>query len=231
MKYFVKFADKVTCVSLNEKRLLKKIWRIEADYIPNGIKNYENNHLKINEVSNEKLPYITFAAGRIIELKGLDILLKAIKSINNAPLLKIIGDLNHEKEYRIIIEELANGLNVEFVGLIKEKRILYQIIADSCFFIFPSRQEAMSMMLLEVAALRIPIIASDIIENKDVFNENEVLYFQNENTDSLRNKIIWALENKNKMKEHSEKAYQKLINEYSWNNISKKYAEIYNKYI
>lgn len=231
LKYFVKIANKVTCVSLNEKRGLKVKWGIDAEYIPNGIMDPKQNYLYIHEKVIDIPLYITFAAGRIIEFKGLDILLKALKRIENPPKLKIIGDLYQEKEYRLLIENLAKGMNVEFVGLIKEKKVLYNLIADSQLFIFPSRQEAMSIMLLEVASLKTPIIASDIVENLDIFDNNEVLFFKSENVESLSEKINWALSNNSKLSNYSQMAYDKLIKEYLWNNISKKYASIYNSLI
>jgi len=231
LKYFVRVANKVTCVSLNEKRGLKEKWNINADYIPNGIMNPKNNHLFIHENVSTTPAYITFAAGRIIEFKGLDILLKALKKIDNPPLLKIIGDLNHEKEYQILIEKLAKGMNVEFIGLIKEKNKLYKLIAESQLFIFPSRQEAMSIMLLEAASLKTPIIASDIIENRDIFDDKEVLFFKSDSVESLIEKMTCALKNKNKLNDFSKKAYDKLIKEYLWSKISKKYAAIYNDLI
>ena len=236
LKYFVPLANKVTCVSKNEKRGLQNIWNINAEYIPNGINNKQIINIKkgfLPSPSNtsKNNNYITFAAGRIIEFKGLDILLKAIKLIKNPPTLKIIGDINHENDYRILIEKLAEGINIEFLGLIKNKKKLFEIISNSLFFVFPSRQEAMSIMLLEVASLQVPIIASDIVENKDVFSKEDVLFFESESVTSLAKKIEWALANKHKLNDYSKRAFNKLLRDYSWDAIAIKYSAIYKELI
>ena len=230
LEYFVKYSDIVSCVAKNEQRVLKKKYNINASYIPNGIKknrvlNYSGNFSATND---EK--YITFAAGRIIDCKGLDILLSALRDISKSPKLVVIGDLDQEPEHKSKIIEMARGLNVEFWGLIKDKNRLFFLIANSYLFVFPSRQEAMSMMLLEVASLHVPILASDIIENKDVFTDNEVLFFESNNPKSLQLKLDYALkENPSVLKSYSANAYDKLLNNYSWCDIAQKYSALYER--
>jgi len=208
---------------------LKKKYNISAFYIPNGINIPERATYSegLSDTVNEK--FITFAAGRIIEFKGLDILLSALKDIPKPPKLLIIGDLDQEANHKLKIIEMARGLNVEFLGLIKDKNRLFSLIAGSYLFVFPSRQEAMSIMLLEVAMLGVPIIASDIIENKDVFDDSEILFFKNDSPELLKLKIEYALNNPTALKPYSTNAYNKLVNYYLWGNIAQKYSTLYEK--
>ena len=226
LKYFVKYSDEVTCVAKNEQRILKKKYNINAVFIPNGINSI--NGSKLIDTTNED-QYLCFAAGRIIECKGLDLILTALKDIDNPPKLKIIGDLEQEPEYKLKIEKLAEGLNVEFCGLLKEKSELFKIISQSKLFIFPSRQEAMSIMLLEVVSLKIPIVASNIIENRDVFDDTEVVFFESNNTDSLKKSLEYSLSSPIELLKMKEKAFLKLKSNYLWEDIAKTYSCQYNK--
>lgn len=189
LDYFIHFSDLITCVSKNEKRMLQSRFGIDANYIPNGINIIHSPRSSLKDKFDFNKDYITFAAGRIIECKGLDVLLQALKRMDNPPRLKIIGNLNHEPVHKKEILELTKGLDVEFLGLITDKSKLFDIIKNSTIFIFPSRQEAMSIMLLEVASLQVPIVCSDIIENQDIFEQDEVLFFENNDSKDLSNKL------------------------------------------
>ena len=227
-KYFVKYADIITCVSLNEQKLYQKNIGIKPIYIPNGI----NDNFKIlSQKKIKKEDYIFFGAGRIIRTKGCDILLKALHILNYNGKIIIAGDLNQTIDYKDEILNLSKNLDIEFTGLIKNKDKLLELIYGAKLFIFPSNKEAMSMMLLEAASVKTPIIASDIIANRDVFNENEVLFFKTDNEYDLANKILYALDNYDEMIIKSENAYNTLIENYTWDKITIIYSNLYDKLI
>lgn len=223
-RFFIKFANAITCVSLNEKRKLNKEINIDATYIPNGINLLDTGIAR--QMSYEK--YIFFGAGRIIRSKGLDILLRSLHKISYKGLLIVAGDLEQSEDYKQEILELSKGLNVEFLGLIKDKKELLSYMANSDLFVYPSYREAMSMMLLEGASVMVPIICTDIIENKDIFIDKEVLFFESNNVDDLAEKVLYAIKNPDEMQLRSERAYKKLTTNYNWQIISEKYSEVYN---
>lgn len=226
-KLFVKRATYITCVSQNEKRLFKKNLNLDVHYIPNGINPIT---IELGGKINDKKT-ILFAAGRIIFLKGSDILLKALKEISFDGKVIIVGNLDIDTKLKNEILSMAVGLNCEFTGLIKERHILNSFIRNADVFVFPSRRETMSMMLLEVAALKTPLIASDIIQNKDVFSEDELLYFKSEDVSDLSEKIKWALSHLDEMTKKSDRAYSKLMNQYSWQNIAQEYSRVYQRFL
>ncbi len=220
----VRFANVIVSVSNPNKEYIDKKYKTKILYIPNGI-HIENNRSMIGKNENYT---ITFAAGRIYHIKGLHILLESLKQINQNISLVIIGDLKQVPDYETKIIKQSEGLNVTYKGLIKKKEELFEIIQKSNLFIFPSLTEAMSMMLLEVASLKTPIIASDIPANKSVFSDSEVLFFESENPEDLAEKINYAINNPEMMTQNAINAYEKLIQEYNWKFISEKYKEIIN---
>ena len=226
-KYFVKHADAVTCVSKIEEKLYNKRVGIKVNHIPNGINLIDTSTLPIIKYNN----YIFFAAGRIIRSKGLHILLKVLHILNYQEKLIIVGDLFQASRYSNEIDKLSKGLNVVYLGLIKEKSLLYSYLNKSNLFIFPSEIEAMSMMLLEAASLKSPIICSDIQSNKDIFNSNEVLFFNSGNIDDLAEKLNYALTNPNKMFETAQRAFEKVNSNYNWEKIAMNYSKIYNSFL
>lgn len=221
---FVKKADVVTCVSMNEKRLYKEKLNLDVQYIPNGF----NPFLEKDLMKIEKSNFLFFGAGRIIKSKGLEILIEALQLMKYSGKLIVAGDLNQTPEYKKEILKMSNGLDIEFLGLIKDKNELLSYIQQSRLFIFPSSVEAMSMMLLEGASVKARIVCSDIQENLDIFNEDEVLFFKTNDGNNLAEKIQYAFDNDKEMIEKSELAYQKLISNHNWKKIANEYADVYN---
>jgi len=224
-KLNLKYANIKVSVSKNDADVYNSKANFKLDYIPNGI-----NIANIQKIEQDE-PYMVFAASRIYEIKGLHILLKAIKKTKIAEKLIIIGDLFQVPEYKKQIEILTQGLNIEFLGLIKNKAELFKIINNSKLFIFPSLYEAMSMMLLEVVSLKTPVIASRIPANEAIFNNQEVLFFDVDNETDLAEKLLFALSNPSIMLENAEKAYHKLEKKYTWDVIAQKYENLFNSLI
>jgi len=217
---FFQFSNISISVSNPHIDLFKKYTRKKIIYIPNGI-----CLVKHSEVI--KQDRIIFAAGRIISLKGAHVLIDALNKMEYEGKTIFVGSLDHTPKYRDQLFELGKERDIEYIGLIKEENKLFDEIKKSKIFVFPSFNEGMSNMLLEVASLKTPLICSDIPENKAVFSDNEVLYFETGNEEDLANKIEWALSNYLIMQEMSEKAFIKLQKEYLWSDIAKSYSKIY----
>ena len=224
-KLNVKYANDVISVSKPDQEYIISKYEKKIKYIPNGISlDFTDN---INEIQKSKKSYVLFAAGRIFQTKGLHIFLEAAKKINLELEIYIAGDMEQVKDYKNSVLESKGDLKISFLGLIKDKEILSSIIKDADFFVFPSLNEAMSMMLLEVAALQTPVIASDIPSNKMVFSDEEVLFFESRNSDDLADKLKYALTHKNELRLRAKKAYEKLSTQYTWEKITNQYKEIY----
>lgn len=216
-------SSKFTAVSLPLKEVLTKKTSRTIHYIPNGI-NLQQEILEGRPVAD---PYMLFSAGRILPLKGLHVLLEALKLGKINKKLLIIGNLEQIPSYRDEILDQSKGLNVEFVPLIKEKKKLLQYVKNAELFIFPSYTEAMSIMLLEVAFARTPIVCSDIPANTAIFDDSETLFFKTNSSSDLLEKINFAFENYSIMKQKTDAAFIKLQSDYNWSSIAKQYAQLY----
>jgi glycosyltransferase involved in cell wall biosynthesis len=173
--------------------------------------------------------YILFAAGRIIPTKGLHFLLSALQQCGYKGRLIVLGDHSQLKDYSQQLFTLAAGLDIEFKGLIKDKALLNAWIAGARLFVFPSTYEAMSMMLLEVAALGTPVICSDIVENTDIFDRDEMLFFRSASDTDLAARLDWAFSHPEEMKVFAAKARQTLLTKYQWPMIGRQYKGLFER--
>ncbi len=224
--HLVSKADYLCCVSKDEERQFKTLLNLNAHYIPNGINPIIKSELPPLDISK---PYIFFGSGRIIPSKGLHDLIQALHKIDYKGKLIVAGDMDQMHNYRTKILDMVGDLNIEFVGLIKDKLLLFSHIENAKLLIFPSHTEAMSMMLLEAVALDCPIICSDIVANKDILNEDDALFFKSKDYVDLAEKINWALSNFETMRERAEKAKRRFLEEFSWKSIGAQYEKVFNE--
>lgn len=223
----VKLANAVVSVSVPDSEYLFTKYGRKCLNIPNAINVITKDHT----LKSDSDEYILFAAARIYQIKGLHLLLTAMRNNGLRIKLKVAGDTNQVGEYVKEIERLSAGLNIEYLGLIKDKVKLMDLVKNAKCFIFPSLTEAMSMMLLEVASEKTPIIASNIPSNTAVFTNEEVTFFESNNPDSLASEIMHVIQNYNEAIVKAEKAYCKLSEQYTWQKISYDYSRLYTELI
>jgi glycosyltransferase involved in cell wall biosynthesis len=223
----VVFSNIVTAVSKTAFDGYQTIRKKGVFLIPNGV-----NQVDVKNINRIDEDYLLFAAGRIMPLKGCHFLLQAMHSITIKTKLYVLGNMEASSgAYKNELLDLSSGLTVEFTGMIKDRARLYEYVRNARLFIFPSIVEAMSMMLIETASLEVPVICSDIPANTQLFNDNEVLFFESKNVTDLAEKIQWAYTNYAEMKRKAKNAYNKVNSDYLWETIANKYNDVFKQLI
>ena len=223
----VRRASIFTAVSLKLRDHYRDLYGREVHYIPNGVSIQKMGPIPGHHPDRP----LVFAAGRIIPLKGCPTLLIALPEISYPRPVRISGNRDQMPSYKKELMGLADGLKVEFVGLVREKRKLLEMIREAEFFIFPSYNENMSMMLLEAASTRTPIICSDIPENKVIFDQDEVLFFKAEDHLDLAAKLTWSMSHREQMEAKSGRAYDKVLDQFTYDKISLEYKKLFDSLV
>jgi len=232
-KRFLNFNGVKTAISKPLCEFYKEKYDVDVLFVPNGINLFEEKSEASTKVFwPEKLPtdspFVLFAARRIMGTKGLHTMLNAYKRINYKGNIFIAGELDNYPAYIKQIKELSKTLNVHFLGFVSPLSALLDLVAKCDYFVFPSETEGMSIMLLEVASIGKPIIASDIPENTQVFGAEDVLYFKNKDVADLSEKIEWAENNITAFNQLGIQAKLKVNTKYTWDKISLEYISMYN---
>ncbi len=230
---FLKFKGLKTAISQPLCAHYQKHYNVKVNFIPNGINFAESrsesslDHFWPSNVPLDQ-PFVLFAARRIIGIKGLHTMLQAYSSLNYQGSIFIAGELENDSAYIKRIKELGRALNLHFLGFVHPLPVLLELVSKCKYFVFPSEIEGMSIMLLEVASTGIPILASDIPENRQVFDQDEVLYFKNKDITDLSHKVLWAESNKSAFISRGMKAKSKVTTQYTWDKIALEYISLYN---
>jgi glycosyltransferase involved in cell wall biosynthesis len=233
-RMFVKLSNISTCVSKPLTQYYERKYHKKVHFIPNGINNVEQKNYD-STLATTFLPkgasldkdFILFSARRLMATKGCHTMLEALHKVHYAGQVFIAGELHANDPYLRKLKRLSFGLNVHFLGFVSPLPPLFALIHQAQLFIFPSETEGMSIMLLEVASVGVPIIASDIPENTQVFNDSEVLYFKTKNPNDLAGNIRFALAHPKNMHRLGHNAQQKVVTDYLWSSLALSYSLVY----
>ncbi|NHA04782.1 glycosyltransferase family 4 protein [Mucilaginibacter sp. HC2] len=168
--------------------------------------------------ANEK---IILSSGSLIERKGMDVLINAVKEIGNPDLrLIIIGGGPDEQKLKDLC---ADDHRIIFAGFQTPDRIPYFFgIAD--VFAFASRYDGWAVVINEAIAANVPIISSDAVgAAKELITHPDLgLLCKSGDVQEFKEAMISLLSNENKridIKEHSQKLIPLISSDYNANYV------------
>lgn len=173
--------------------------------------------------------YILFF-GQIKDVKGLDVLLEAMRFVPVNIKLIIAG--KPWKNDFSIYSDLIKKYNLED-RIIMMIRFIEDDEREKLFYasdvnVIPYRIIYQSGVLLMAMSHGLPVIASDLPANKEIIIDNENgMLFESENANSLGDKINKFFK-ENIEKKLSKNSIKTIEDEYGWNNIATNYVKLIN---
>ena len=158
----------------------------------------------------------------VTKIKGVHQTILALKYLPDYFFI-VIGE-GAEKE---ALQKLANEQSVAdrclFLGY-KKNAISYLKYFD--VYAATSYSEGFGLSLLEAGQCKLPIVCSNIAIFKELYNENEVVFYELDNIVSLSEAIAKAF---NYKQQYAENIYKRAIDDYSIENMSNQYLKLYCK--
>lgn len=170
--------------------LIKRVWHNGAAIAANsvGLKNLAlkfddkypieviPNGVNVNDYPVIKRNWDTvnvLSIGRLVYQKGFDILLEALRQIQDLDWeLTIVGDGPKRAALETLAIKFGINSRVKFPGWI-ERPDLLRYYQTATLFAYPSRDEGMPNVVLEAMASGLPVVASNIAGNQDLVEENQ----------------------------------------------------------
>jgi glycosyltransferase involved in cell wall biosynthesis len=113
--------------------------------------------------SRQSDPFVFFWAGRFEHVKGIDVLLEAVKllkqKVGTAFRLRLAGKGSLRAELEEQSEKLGLAGEVKFLGRISREEMQREMQGSNCF-VLPTRYEAFGAVLIEAMASGLPVIAT-----------------------------------------------------------------------
>lgn len=232
MKFMEKFTaytnHHLIMCSEGQVRYFRKEYGKESVCIPGAVNLPDLNRINNSDVLEKynliKGKFFLFM-GRLVQDKNPDYLIKAYK--NTMPKgykLVIAGDNEAMKDYVLSLHELASdNSDIVFTGAVygEDKD---QLLRNAYCFCLPSTIEGLSIVMMEAASYRLPVIASDIEANRE-FLGDDAIYVKPENTQYLEHALIEAVEKPELLEKQANTNYNKIIEKYTWDKVALKYLD------
>lgn len=181
------------------------------------------------EISDKK---VFVYAGRLVDGKGLDLLLEAVKLImdkDKTVYLLLLG----EGPIKTRLEDKASSLgisdNVYFRGNVDN---VYEYLNMSDIFVFPSFSEGMPNSLLEAMACGLPVIASRIGGVVDVVEDGKSgILFEPGDVSGLASAMVRLLRDEELRQRLGTEARKRIVDNFSIDRVADEYIKLYKKLI
>lgn len=199
--------DKIICVSENSKISLLKLYpelinKIEVIFNPIDKENILKNSQENINLEKNKINVITI--GRLIKIKGYDILLQAHNKLIKEGLdynLIILGEGLERNNLEKYIKENNLENKTQLLGF---KENPYPYLKKSDIFISSSRYEGYPLVLCEAICLEKPIIATNCNGSKEILENGKYgILTEIENVEDLAKKMKEMILNKTLRQKYS----------------------------
>ncbi len=246
-KLFYKYAEKITakaknkliCVSEYDRQIAiqEKICKKEKLItIHNGVDkinfydkqesisklNIKNLNLKENEI-------ILGTIGNLYKTKGFEYLIKASKILKDKNLnfkLIIIGEGDERKNLEKLIQDLELKNNVFLIGKVNKASKLLKAFD---IYICSSVKEGFPYTILEAMQAELPIVSTNVGGIPEMISHNqEGLLVNSKSENKLANSIIKLINEKETRKTFSNKAKEKVSDEFNLDKMITATKNIYN---
>ncbi len=239
IKIFLKSVDKFICVGNETVRIAKEknIPENRLVFIPNGIDTNkflgEHSQEELERIIGEKLNgrKTILTTGRLAVHKGVDWFCENVMPKMGDNVIYIIaGDGEKKDEIRKIIERNNLKSKVKLLGYVSDndRDILYNT-AD--VYVKPNikiegTMEGFGIVAIEAASCKIPVIASNLEGLKDAIKDGQNGFLvEPYSTEGYVKKINELLADENFRKNFGEKAREYVVENFTWEKISKRYLE------
>ncbi len=222
-----KTAHVVVAVSRGISEYASKKYNIKPIYIPNGITMPSTKEAQeIKKWGLTKGSYI-LAVTRLIRHKGIHYLIDAYNEIETDKKLVIVGEGFHSDDYVNELHKKAKeNKNIIFTGA-QHGSVLNELFSNAYLFAQPSEAEGLSIALLEGMSYGLPVLVSDIVENKEVI-ENTGFKFTSKSVKDLKDKLEILLKMEG-IENYGEMARNRVDKFYNWDTIAEDLVHLYKK--
>ncbi len=235
----VAVADCIIAFTAEEKDNLMRIYGAQPDrvkIIPGGV------DLKLfHPVDKEKargelgLPGrsdILLFVGRLLPIKGVDILLRAAAQLPDSSgirLLVVGGDSSSAEETARLYSlatELGIGDKVTFFGAVEQGRMpLFYNAADVC--VVPSYHESFGLVALEALACCTPVVASRVGGLATIIRDGETGYLIDELSPEAFARRLELLSGDEELRRRMGDAARPSVMKYAWSIVARQVLNVY----
>ncbi len=174
----------ISTVSQYSRRIIQRFTNTPITVVPNVIDVSKFSLIK-NKKPEKREIMAGFLGGLDTDVKGLDILLRAVAELPRLPLvIKIGGDGKLLGHYKGLARQLGLAEKCIFMGKIPVDR-RFEFFNSLDFFILSSRHESFGVVLLEAMASGLPVVATRCGGPEEIVDKENGILVEKENPPAL----------------------------------------------
>ncbi len=228
---YLKRSPTIITVSNWMKRLLEQNYGIKGvNMIHNGIDHELFSPEKKNQEGLDTDKPVVLFSGRFIALKGINILIKAMRQVISETKdvhFAFAGPEANMKWVRMFEHEGIPSNRYSFLGYIPHAE-MPEIYSNSSIFVLPSLIESFPFSILEAMSSGSAVIASNVGGVPEIIDDGvDGLLVQPGDPGILAKKILFLLDNDSEIKKLSKKAREKILREFTSEIMSDRTEKIY----
>ncbi len=168
------------------------------------------------------VPLALFAGDIRTNRKNLDGVLKAVSQVPDLH-LAVVGSLKGSP-YPDLARQLGISKRVHFLGFRKD---IAQIMQSVDFFVFPSRYEACTLVLMEAMASGLPVITAETTGGSEVVSANAGIKIPNPEDGAALIQALIALLRSPEQRQEMGKSARIIAESHSWLSKAQQYVDLF----
>ena len=173
-------------------------------------------------------PFLFIWAGRLEHVKGVDLLLEAIKLLSAQTdkrfLIRLAGKGSLREELEQQAKKLGISDRVRFLGRLSREEMQEEMQGANCF-VLPTRYEAFGVVLIEAMATGLPVIATRSGGPDSIVTRENGLLIERENAEDLATAMLQMMEN---ISDYSaEEIRNQTLKRYGDTSVMKQYNQLF----
>lgn len=232
-KLYLNRSPTIITVSNWMKKLLEQNYGIKGiDVVHNGVDHelFSPTKKKIAVEGLDKNRPIVLFSGRFIALKGINILVRAMRQVISETKdvhFAFAGPEANKKWVRMFENEGIPSNSYSFLGYIPHAE-MPEIYSNSSIFVLPSLIENFPFSILEAMSSETTVIASNVGGVPEIIDDEvDGFLVQPGNPEILAKKLLFLLENDSEIKRTSKKAREKILEKFTSEIMYDKTYKIY----
>lgn len=218
----MKQADRIAAVSKDtkERTVPPELWN-KSSVIYNGVE-LDDYDPRISTEKVKKYGKYFLCVARLVEQKGLEYLIEAMKRVDARLVIKGSGPL--EKKLKA-----QAGKNIDFITERISEEELAQLYKGCHAFVLPSLYEPFGMVLCEAMAMERPVIGTEIGGIPEIVTNGVGLLVKPKSSKELTDKMNYLLDNPQKADSMGKKGRKRVEENFTWDHSARAYEDFYKK--
>ncbi len=224
------WAHQTIVVSQALQGFVETRFKKDAAYIPNGVSLLPApSDAELRPFGLRPRGYILVVA-RLVRHKGIHTLIEAYQGIATDKKLVIVGAPSFTREYQSFLLGLAHGSpDILFLGF-QGGRQLQALFAHAHLYVSPSESEGLSLAILEAMSYGIPVLVSDIPENREAV-DGCGYFFRAADPHDLRERLKGLLADGPRLAEMGRCGKEFIAAHFTWDTIAERTEALYRRVV